>query len=124
MPKYVPITANEKTYSVTGITGGVAGWQHGQDRFDSGEVFTVLRREPKASQTTRKSTVRLNMPLVDVCETTCTSNSRGTVLAVLDFTSAVSSTSVEREATYDDFVALLLDPSVREAIVNNESFYG
>lgn len=124
MPKYVPLEANSKTYSVTGIVGNTAGWQNGQDRFDSGSSFTVTRRNPASGQTTRKSSVRLSVPLIDVCENTCSTTSRGSILTVIDFTTGLESSQSEREAAYDDILALLGTESVKQAIVNNEPYWG
>lgn len=126
MPKYQPlaIASPSKTYAVTGITGASAGWQDGNDSFENVEAFSVTRRPVTNGQQTRKSTVRLTKPLVDVCPTTCVKTSRGSILGTLDFTSSVQSKLAEREDAYDSLVALLNDTDVRNAVVNNEAFWG
>lgn len=123
MPKYSPIVANEKTFAVTGIVGVSAGWQNGQDQLDSGEAFVITRRAVAAQQTTRKSTARLKVPLYSVCENTCVRTSRGDVLLDLGMTSSLQATRDERVAAYEDMLALLADEGVKQAFIDNESFW-
>lgn len=123
MPKYTPLVVNEKTFAVTGIVGTSAGWQNGQDQFDSGEAFVVTRRAVTAQQTTRKSTARLKVPLYSVCADTCVRTSRGDVLLELGMTSSLSATRDERTAAYDDMLALLATEGVKQAFIDNESFW-
>lgn len=126
MPKFSEIeiaTQGGATVFVPSANGDVTVWLTQDADFASGDTLTYARRRTSANQTTRKSTLNLTKALIDECEATCSTASRGTVLAKLEVTSSVQSLETERADVYDKLVLLLADTDVRDAFITNGSFY-
>ena len=103
--------------------GAVSVWtQQGVDLANVSSV-TYTRRPSNSKQTTRKGSLGFTVPFSSTCSTTCTVTSRGVSLFKLENVVDVRVTAAEREKAYDTFVALLQDAGIRDAIVNNGSFY-
>lgn len=103
--------------------GATSAWLNEGDVLESNSVLTYTRRPSNNSQTTRKASVGYTVPLVDECENTCSISSRGAILFKLDNVVSTKSTVAERTAAYDTFVEVLQHADVRDAIINNGSFY-
>lgn len=126
MPQFQKISV---TVGSTGVefdpaqNGAVSVWaQQGVDLANVSSV-TYTRRPSNSKQTTRKSSFGLTIPYSSTCATTCTTESRGVSLFKLENVVDTRVTAAERETAYDTFVALLQDTGIRDAIVNNGSFY-
>lgn len=103
--------------------GAVTVWtQQGVDLANVASV-TYSRRPSTSKQTTRKCAFGLTIPYSSMCETTCTATSRGVSLFKLENVVDTRVTAEERGRAYDTLVGLLQDGDVRDAIVNNGSFY-
>lgn len=122
-PLSVTVNSVASTYNVNGNSQGIASWLKSSTTLKGGQTLTLAKRPVKASQTTRKSNLTYTVPLETVCPTTCKTEWRGTVLSKLEFISSVDATDSERGDAYDSFVEMLKDVDVRDAIVNNESFW-
>lgn len=126
MPQFQPISVTVGGEGVTfdpAQNGAVSVWaQQGADLANTSSL-TYSRRPSTSKQTTRKSTFGLTIPYSTMCDTTCVVTSRGVSLFKLENVVDVRVTTAEREAAYDTFVALLQDSGVRDAIINNGSFY-
>lgn len=103
--------------------GATSAWLNEGNVLESNSVLTYTRRPSNNSQTTRKASVGYTVPLVDECESTCSVSSRGAILFKLDNVVSTKSTNTERATAYDTFVELLKHADVRDAIINNGSFY-
>lgn len=126
MPKLTPIELVEptRTLNITGNQNDVAAWATATDlTMNGGLQVTMSKRAVKSNQTTRKSVLRITQPLHTTCESTCKTESRGTILVVCEVTASVQSTLAEREQAFEDLVQLLGDPVFKAAFVNNESFF-
>lgn len=122
--KQIDVTVSGATIEfVPTQNGATSAWLNEGDVLESNSVLTYTRRPSNNSQTTRKSSVGYTVPLVDECESTCSISSRGAILFKLDNVVSTKSTTAERTAAYDTFVELLKDADVRDAIINNGSFY-
>lgn len=122
--KQIDVTVSGTTIEfVPTQNGATSAWLNEGDVLESNSVLTYTRRPSNNSQTTRKSSVGYTVPLVDECGSTCSISSRGAILFKLDNVVSTKSTTTERTAAYDTFVKLLQDADVRDAIINNGSFY-
>lgn len=122
--KQIDVTVSGATIEfVPTQNGATSAWLNEGDVLESNSVLTYTRRPSNNSQTTRKSSVGYTVPLIDECESTCSISSRGAILFKLDNVVSTKSTTAERTAAYDTFVKLLQDTDVRDAIINNGSFY-
>lgn len=125
MPKIGPLVlpVADKTFAITGNADGTATWITPSDTFDGGEKVAVTRRTVSNGQETRKSVIRLSVPLFTDCELTCDPIARGNILLSLDVIFPNKSSVAERTAALEEFSELLSLADVKSAIVNNELFY-
>lgn len=127
MPQLKPLTINDGStdveYPIDGNSQGVTAWRKPDGNLRGGNTVVVTKRDAKSSQTTRKGSLTLTVPLISTCETTCSTVSRGTILAKVEFISSVDSTAEERNAAYASLKSALADSDLAQAIVNNESFW-
>lgn len=126
MPKFKKLELtvdNEAVNFDPAQNGAVTVWaQQGVDLANVSSV-TYTRRPSNSKQTTRKASLGFTVPFSSTCDTTCVTTSRGVSLFKLENVVDTRVTAAEREASYDTFVALLQDADIRDAIVNNGSFY-
>lgn len=101
--------------------GAVSVWaQQGVDLANVSSV-TYTRRPSTSKQTTRKGSLGFTVPFSSTRDNVTTS--RGVSLFKLENVVDVRVTAAERERAYNTFVALLQDVGIKDAIVNNGSFY-
>lgn len=126
MPKFTKL---EIEVNSTGVeyepaqNGATSVWIGQGANLGNNSSVTYSRRPTTKGQTTRKSAFGLTVPFASTCETTCSVVSRGVALYKLDNVVDVRLTAAEREEVYDQFVALLQNADIKDAIVNNGSFY-
>lgn len=126
MPKFNPLSVEVSGADVTfapAQNGATSVWQRDGVTLADNALVTYTRRPVTNSQTTRKIAFGMTIPFSSTCETTCTVTSRGVSLFKLDNVVDTRVTLAERQESYDTFVALLANADVRDAIVNNGSFY-
>lgn len=126
MPKFTKLEINvaDTAISFDPAQNGVTSVWSGQGAtLESNSLVTYTRRPTTKGQTTRKSAFGLTIPFASVCEETCSVLSRGVALYKLDNVVDIRLTAAERELAFDQFVALLQQADVRDAIINNGSFY-
>lgn len=126
MPKFQEIELQvdgEPVSLVPSENGATSVWLKGGEVLSGDIVVTYNRRPVTQNQKTRKANLGLTIPLVTVCEATCKSTSRGAILYKLDNVVSADATPAERSEAYDTFKALINDSTVRDAFINNGSFY-
>lgn len=126
MPKLIPIevtTPAGTTEFAPFDNGPTTVWINGADVLNGGSTVTYTRRPSNSQQTTRKASMHHTVPLIAECENTCSVTSRGAILFKLDNVVSTESTIAERTAAYETFVALMQDASIKDAFINNGTFY-
>lgn len=126
MPKFQKLSVSVSGASVEfdpAQNGATSVWIEQGPNLENNSSVTYTRRPSTSKQTTRKSAFGLTIPYSSECTETCTVQSRGVSLFKLDNVVDVRVTTAERQDAYDTFVALLQQEDVRDAIVNNGSFY-
>lgn len=126
MPKFQTLAVTVASAEVAfqpAENGATSVWLNAGETLNDGSTVTYSRRPVTSKQTTRKSAFGLTIPFHTECPTTCEITSRGTALFKLDNVVDARVTLAEREEAYDTFVQLLLHADVKDAIINNGSFY-
>lgn len=126
MPKFTKLEIDVQGAPVSydpAQNGATSVWIGQGATLESNSSVTYTRRPTTKGQTTRKSAFGLTIPFASVCNETCSVSSRGVALFKLDNVVDVRLTAEERESAFDQFVALLQHADVRDAIINNGSFY-
>lgn len=126
MPKFTKLEIDVNSTEIVfdpAQNGATSVWIGSGANLESNSSVTYTRRPTTKGQTTRKSAFGLTVPFASTCETTCSVVSRGVALYKLDNVVDVRLTTAERELAFDQFVALLQQADVRDAIINNGSFY-
>lgn len=126
MPKFNPLSVEVAAQNITFVpaqNGATSVWQRNGGTLADNALVTYTRRPVTNSQTTRKIAFGLTIPFSSTCETTCTVTSRGVSLFKLDNVVDTRISLDERTEAYDTFVALLQNSDVRDAVINNGSFY-
>lgn len=126
MPKFTKLEIDVNSTEVVfnpAQNGATSVWIGQGANLESNSSVTYTRRPTTKGQTTRKSAFGLTIPFASECEKTCSVVSRGVALYKLDNVVDVRLTTAEREMAFDQFVALLQQEDIRDAIINNGSFY-
>lgn len=126
MPQFKKVTImvdSEQREFSPAQNGDVSVWVEPGDSLSANSTLTYARRQSTGNQATRKASLKFTTPLMTTCAETCKVESRGVILFTLDNVVSKDATEAERVLAYDSLLQLLADADVRDAFINNGSFY-